>query len=82
MQVEIERGKTLHIATLAKGDLKKSGEREVFFELNGQLRSVFVRDNEAMKVNYVLFEKFRFQMDMLLSIQENEAQSSISPDIH
>lgn len=47
--VEIERGKTLHIVTLAKGDLKKTGEREVFFELNGQVRSVIVKDQEAMK---------------------------------
>ena len=49
-QVEIERGKTLSIKTLACGDLNKLGEREVFFELNGQLRSVMVKDNEAMKV--------------------------------
>ncbi|ELT98600.1 hypothetical protein CAPTEDRAFT_229262 [Capitella teleta] len=47
--VEIERGKTLHLKTLAKGDLDAMGRREVFFELNGQLRSVFVKDNEAMK---------------------------------
>lgn len=33
------------------GDLnKKTGEREVFFELNGQLRSVLIKDNAAMKV--------------------------------
>lgn len=50
LKVEIERGKTLHIVVLAKGDLTKTGEREVFFELNGQLRSVLVKDNEAMKV--------------------------------
>jgi pyruvate carboxylase len=50
LQIEIERGKMLHLKTLAKGDLDTAGRREVFFELNGQLRSVFVRDNEAMKV--------------------------------
>jgi len=49
LSVEIERGKTLSIKTLACGDLNKLGEREVFFELNGQLRSVLVKDNEAMK---------------------------------
>jgi len=49
LSVEIERGKTLSIKTLAVGDLNKQGEREVFFELNGQLRSVIVKDNEAMK---------------------------------
>ncbi|XP_045557573.1 pyruvate carboxylase, mitochondrial isoform X2 [Salmo salar] len=48
-QVEIERGKTLHIKALAVGDLNKTGQRGVFFELNGQLRSVLVKDNLAMK---------------------------------
>ena len=47
----IEKGKTLHIKTLAMAeDLTANGEREVFFELNGQLRSVMVRDQEARKV--------------------------------
>lgn len=32
-------------------DLNANGEREVFFELNGQLRSVMVRDQEAVKVS-------------------------------
>ena len=49
-QVDIDRGKTLHIKTMAVGDLTKLGEREVFFELNGQLRSLLIKDNEAMKV--------------------------------
>ncbi|XP_029466972.1 pyruvate carboxylase, mitochondrial isoform X3 [Rhinatrema bivittatum] len=48
-EVELERGKTLHIKALALGDLSKSGQREVFFELNGQLRSVLVKDTQAMK---------------------------------
>lgn len=30
-------------------DLTKHGEREVFFELNGQLRSVLIPDKEASK---------------------------------
>ncbi|XP_013779858.1 pyruvate carboxylase, mitochondrial-like [Limulus polyphemus] len=43
--VTIEKGKTLHIKTLAVSeDPTKSGEKEVFFELNGQLRSVFIKD--------------------------------------
>jgi pyruvate carboxylase len=49
LHVEIERGKTLHIKTLACSDTNALGEREVFFELNGQLRSVIVKDKEAMK---------------------------------
>ncbi|XP_034951746.1 pyruvate carboxylase, mitochondrial isoform X2 [Chelonus insularis] len=48
--VTIEKGKTLAIKTLAMAeDLTVNGEREVFFELNGQLRSVFIKDKEAVK---------------------------------
>jgi pyruvate carboxylase len=32
-------------------DLTPNGEKEVFFELNGQLRSVFIKDKEAVKVH-------------------------------
>lgn len=49
-EVSIEKGKTLSIKTLAVGDLSKNGFREVFFELNGQLRSVMIKDTEASKV--------------------------------
>ncbi|KAL8608300.1 hypothetical protein ACOMHN_042167 [Nucella lapillus] len=48
-QVSIERGKTLSIQTLAVGDLNKNGFREVFFELNGQLRTVMIKDDVAAK---------------------------------
>ncbi|KAF7990703.1 hypothetical protein HCN44_000508 [Aphidius gifuensis] len=48
--VTIEKGKTLGIKTLAMAeDLTPNGEREVFFEMNGQLRSVFIKDKEAVK---------------------------------
>ncbi|CAM9586828.1 unnamed protein product [Lampetra planeri] len=50
--VELERGKTLIIKALALGDLDK-GHREVFFELNGELRSVLVKDTKAMKNMHV-----------------------------
>ena len=51
IEVKIERGKTLDIKTLAVSDeMTAAGEREVFFELNGQLRSVFIRDDQASKV--------------------------------
>lgn len=54
--VTIERGKTLAIKTLAIAeDLTPNGEREVFFEMNGQLRSVFIKDKEAVKVNITLY---------------------------
>lgn len=49
-EVTIEKGKTLGIKTLAMAeDLTPNGDKEVFFELNGQLRSVFIRDKEATK---------------------------------
>ncbi|PIK38441.1 putative pyruvate carboxylase, mitochondrial [Apostichopus japonicus] len=52
--VEIEKGKTLHIKLLAMGELnKKTGEREVFFELNGQLRSLLIKDKQALKEMHV-----------------------------
>lgn len=44
-EVTIERGKTLHIKALAVSEhLTPQGAREVFFEMNGQLRSVFIKD--------------------------------------
>jgi pyruvate carboxylase len=36
-KITIEKGKSLRVKVLAIGELK-GGEREVFFELNGQLR--------------------------------------------
>ena len=39
----------MHVKVLAIGELKTNGEREVFFELNGQLRSLFVKDKSAQK---------------------------------
>ncbi|KZC14660.1 Pyruvate carboxylase, mitochondrial [Dufourea novaeangliae] len=52
--VTIEKGKTLAFKTLAVAeDLTPNGEREVFFEMNGQLRSVFILDKEAVKEIHV-----------------------------
>uniref|UniRef100_A0A1B0CVI4 Pyruvate carboxylase n=2 Tax=Lutzomyia longipalpis TaxID=7200 RepID=A0A1B0CVI4_LUTLO len=49
-EVALQKGKMVHIKTLAMAeDLTPNGEREVFFELNGQLRSVLIRDKEAVK---------------------------------
>lgn len=48
-QIQIEKGKTLRVKVLAVGELKVGGEREVFFELNGQLRSIFVKDKAVQK---------------------------------
>lgn len=49
-EVTIEKGKTLGVKTLAVAeDLTENGEREVFFELNGTLRTVLIKDKEATK---------------------------------
>jgi pyruvate carboxylase len=42
--IEIERGKTLIVKFLTVGDPHSDGRRTVFFELNGQPRSINVRD--------------------------------------
>ncbi|CAI4226109.1 unnamed protein product [Auanema sp. JU1783] len=49
VDVELEEGKTLAIQLLAEGKLNNVGEREVFFDLNGQMRSIFVQDTDASK---------------------------------
>ncbi|CAF0939150.1 unnamed protein product [Rotaria sordida] len=50
MDVELEHGKVLHIVVLAISDLMvATGEREVFFQVNGQLRSMKVKDKAAIK---------------------------------
>jgi len=45
--VTIERGKTLIVKLSAVGELDDSGSRSVFFELNGRMRSIKVRDEAA-----------------------------------
>jgi len=47
VQVEIERGKILILKLLAVGPVSEKGQREVFFELNGEVRAVPVDDNKA-----------------------------------
>ena len=42
--VEIDAGKTLVIRLMAVGEADERGEREVFFELNGQPRVVTMPD--------------------------------------
>ncbi|MGB1276953.1 MAG: biotin/lipoyl-containing protein, partial [Nannocystaceae bacterium] len=45
--VEIEKGKTLIVKLTAVGELDGDGRREVFFELNGQARSLKVLDKNV-----------------------------------
>ena len=47
--VEIERGKTLVIRLLAVSDVDVRGEQRVFFELNGQPRTVEVTNRRATR---------------------------------
>lgn len=47
--VEIEKGKVLNILPVSKGELKPTGDREIFFQINGQSRSIIVKDKEASK---------------------------------
>jgi len=47
-EVNIEKGKTLTIKTLTPGiEVSADGLREVNFELNGQKRTVMIRDESA-----------------------------------
>ena len=47
LSVEIEEGKTLIVRLTAVGELGADGQREVFFELNGQPRSLRISDKAA-----------------------------------
>ncbi len=44
INVDIEKGKTLNIRCLAKGEVDEEGNVKVFFELNGQPRSVRIEN--------------------------------------
>jgi pyruvate carboxylase len=48
MSVDIERGKTLIVKYIATSEAHEDGTRTVFFELNGQPRSVRVRDRSQV----------------------------------
>lgn len=45
--ITIERGKTLIIKLVAVGELHPDGRRIMYFELNGQPREIFIRDQAA-----------------------------------
>jgi len=49
IEVSLERGKTLIIRLLGISDVDERGQRRVFFELNGQPRTVEVDDHAAAK---------------------------------
>ncbi|VDP84869.1 unnamed protein product [Echinostoma caproni] len=45
--VQLEPGKVLYLKTLAVANTPTSGHREVFFDMNGQLRSILITDKKA-----------------------------------
>lgn len=49
ISLELEHGKILIVKLTAVGELDKNGNREVFFELNGLPRSIFVADKKVAK---------------------------------
>ncbi|XP_065057010.1 pyruvate carboxylase, mitochondrial-like isoform X2 [Rhopilema esculentum] len=48
-EVQIETGKTLNLKILAIGEANKQGKRELFCEVNGQLRPFLVEDKKETK---------------------------------
>src|SRR5690606_28836394 len=50
---DIERGKTLVVKLNAVGEVDDKGRREVYFELNGQPRSIHVVDKKATRKEVV-----------------------------
>ena len=53
-EVQIETGKTLNLKILAIGEANKQGKRELFCEVNGQLRPFLIEDKKETKVLYFL----------------------------
>jgi pyruvate carboxylase len=47
--IDIEAGKTLFVKLVTVGPVQKDGTREVYFELNGEGRTVTVRDQSVAK---------------------------------
>lgn len=47
IQVEIEQGKTLMVKLVSIGEPQKDGTRVVYFELNGQPREVYIKDENV-----------------------------------
>jgi pyruvate carboxylase len=48
VSVDIERGKTLIVRFVALSEVRDDGTRQVFFELNGQPRSIVVTDRSQV----------------------------------
>ena len=57
-EVQIETGKTLNLKILAIGEANKQGKRELFCEVNGQLRPFLVEDKKETKVSVAPVKTF------------------------
>ena len=69
-QVEIEEGKLLNMTILAIGDLLPDGQREVFCEMNGQLRAVFITDKTGVEVSRDYLYSSQFPHHVLENLVE------------
>jgi len=72
--IEIEHGKVLHIVVLAISELMiETGEREVFFQVNGQLRSMKVKDKAAIKDRKVHAKVDKNQKNQIGKLEYNQS---------
>ena len=76
--VELEKGKVLIIKLLAVGPVsEKTGQREVFFEMNGEVRTIPVEDKHAGKTPLIKSDHQRPKMSLdlrpILAIQDKLA---------
>ena len=69
---EIEKGKSLIVRYLAKGKTNKDGKCPIFFELNGQPRTIEIEDNNEKFLEY--FDKYS---DYLTKISFNSFTKSV-----
>ena len=53
ISVEIERGKVLNIALIAVSEINEKGERKLFFELNGQPRTIAIAEKGKASSRHV-----------------------------
>lgn len=78
MPIEIEKGKVLTIKLLAIGPLSaETGQREVFFELNGETRAVVIQDSHSA-VEVVTREKAIASEPGSVSVQDTLPRSRLT----
>lgn len=68
--VEVERGKTINVKFLNETEPNEAGFRSVFFKLNGQTRSVDIRD-ESVNSDVAVHQKVSKEGDVGAPLQGN-----------